>query len=97
MNKRLLLIAAGSLLAMWLLAAGVVVAYVAEFGLDWNVVATGGGHAASADYVLDGTLGQPAAGGASNDDYQLGTGYWGDTAPPTLATEHRIHLPLVLR
>lgn len=48
----------------------------AETRLQQQVVAGGGGHAASATYTLGGTLGQPAAGPASSATVALEAGFW---------------------
>ena len=87
MNRRQLLIVAGSLVAVWLLAAVTLAASVADFGLVWHVIAGGGGHSSSANYALDGSAGQPAAGTASSADFRLGAGFWpgigAETPTPT--------------
>jgi CSLREA domain-containing protein len=76
MNRRQLLIMTGGLVAVWLLVAGALAASLDGFDLGWHVIAGGGGHASSADYVLDSSVGQPAAGTLSSADYRLGAGFW---------------------
>ena len=61
-------------------------------GIDWHVIGAGGDRFEAGDYTLDCTLGQPVAGTARNDPYELCTGYWCGAA-----VEHSIYLPLVLR
>lgn len=76
MNRRQLLIVTGGLVAVWLLVAGALAASLAGFDLGWHVIAGGGGHSSSADYTLDGSAGQPAAGTLSSADFRLGAGFW---------------------
>jgi len=91
MNKRILLIAlVGLLLA--LLIVGVVMAQSSvDFDLSWYVLAGGGGRSASADYAMNGTLGQAAVGFSSSADYGMRSGYWQSWL------SYRIFLPLVLK
>jgi hypothetical protein len=76
------------LVAVWLVDAGDLAASLAGFDLGWHVIAGGGGHSSSADYALDGSLGQPAAGRLSGGDYRLGAGFWpgicAETPTPTV-------------
>ena len=76
MNRRLLLILAGSLAAVWVLAMVTLAASVTDFSLVWHVIAGGGGRVSSSDYVLGGSIGQPAAGDLASADYGLGGGFW---------------------
>ncbi len=61
-------------------------------GLDhsWTVLSAGGGHAASATYRLDATLGQPFTGPSSGAVARLSAGFWQDVG-------YRVFLPLVLK
>jgi hypothetical protein len=59
--------------------------------VDWWVIGGGGGHAETAPYALDGTVGQPLVGVVSNTPYQLCFGFWGGGA------EYKIYLPVILR
>jgi hypothetical protein len=52
---------------------------------------SGGGAMASANYAVEGTLAQPAAGDAQSPNYGVRGGYWGPIV------QYRVHLPLVLR
>jgi hypothetical protein len=47
-----------------------------NFGLPWSVSGSGGGSAASANYRLSGTAGQPLVGTAQSANYSVGAGYW---------------------
>jgi len=69
------------------------------FDLRWHVIAGGGGHASSAGYVLDGSIGQPAVGALDSASYRLGAGYWyGVAAPvPPPPPAYKIYLPIVLK
>lgn len=62
--------------------------------VDWWVIGGGGGHAESAPYALDGTIGQPVVGVVSDDPYELCSGFWCRGAE----AEYNIYyLPLILR
>lgn len=97
MNKRQLLIVTGSLVTVSLLAAVTLAASVADFGLWWHVIPSGGGHSSSADYALDGSAGQPAVGALGSASYRLGTGYWYGMAAPAPPPGYKIYLPIVLK
>ncbi|MCD4737667.1 MAG: hypothetical protein K8R89_00190 [Anaerolineae bacterium] len=62
----------------------------AHFGLDWNVVGTGGGKIASAHFQIRSTLGQPTTGWIASSHFKNHAGYW-------QRFTYRIFLPLVLR
>jgi cell division septation protein DedD len=87
MNRRQLLIVMGSLVSVGLLGAGALAMSLVGFDLGWHVIASGGGHSSSADYALDGSIGQPAVGVLSSADYRLGAGFWpgigAETPTPT--------------
>jgi CSLREA domain-containing protein len=76
MNRRQLFIITSGLAAVWLLLVGALAASSAGFGLRWYTIAGGGGHASSADYVLDGSIGQPVVGELSGGNYRLDAGFW---------------------
>ena len=92
MKKRLILM--GSPVVLWLIAVGVLA--MAEFDLGWHVIAGGGGHSSSADYAMDGSAGQPAAGTLRGGDFTLGGGFWGGGAvqPPSTPTATPTPVPL---
>jgi len=58
--------------------------------LSWNVLGAGGGHATSASYSLDATLGQPFVGPSSSTAARLSAGFWQDVG-------YRVYLPVVLK
>jgi hypothetical protein len=47
-----------------------------HYGLNWNVVGTGGGVISSAHFTVNSTIGQAAVGIASSDHYEACIGYW---------------------
>lgn len=53
-----------------------VLPYAADYSINWDVIAGGGGPASSDSYDARGTVGQPAAEDWSSGDYQLTSGYW---------------------
>jgi len=53
-----------------------VLPYAADYLMNWDVIAGGGGPASSDSYDVRGTVGQPAAEDWSTGDYQLTSGYW---------------------
>ena len=59
--------------------------------LSWTVFSAGGGHAASATYSLDATLGQPFVGPSSGPAVTLAAGFWQDQAG------YRVYLPIVIK
>jgi hypothetical protein len=76
MSRRQLLMATGSLVAVWLLVAGAWAASLAGFDLGWHVIVGGGGRSSSANYAVDGSIGQPAVGESSSVGSQLSAGFW---------------------
>ena len=66
----------------------------ATYRLDWFTPLTsgGGGHAASASYAADLTIGQTAIGQASSVSYGTGLGFWYG-----MVDWFRVYMPLVLR
>lgn len=61
-----------------------------HFGLDWNVVGSGGGKIASTHFQIRSTLGQPTTGWIASTHFKNHAGYWQNYT-------YRIFLPLVLR
>jgi hypothetical protein len=57
-----------------------------------HIIGSGGGHEEVGDYVLDGTIGQAVVGAASNDPYDLCSGFWCEAGEG-----YKIYLPLVVR
>ena len=48
----------------------------AHYGLDWNVVANGGGTISSAHFTVSSTIGQPTVGTVTSLHFEVCTGYW---------------------
>ncbi len=63
------------------------------YDLSWHVVAGGGGQSQGGNLILGGTAGQPAAGPAQGDGYDLCAGFW--CGPGAL--QFKVYLPLLLR
>ncbi len=64
-------------LALLLLTAAVQAMSSASYRLDWFVAGYGtGGHASSASYTVDFTVGQAVLGEQSNASHQVGLGFW---------------------
>lgn len=47
-----------------------------HFGLDWNVVGTGGGTISSPHFKVSSTIGQPTVGTVTSPHFEVCTGYW---------------------
>jgi hypothetical protein len=62
----------------------------------WYVMSSGGGHSGSTNYVVDGTMGQPAVGLLYSTNYSLGGGFWYVEGVPQV-TITRVILPVVLK
>jgi hypothetical protein len=90
MSKRKIIALAAALVCA-LLLAGVALANGIPT-IDWNVIGGGGGHAEAGIYGLDGTIGQPVVGTATDTNSELCSGFWCGAA-----VEYKIYLPLVLR
>jgi len=84
-------------LLLLLTAGAVALAQTAAgFDLVWNVIAGGGGRSSSADYRVEGTIGQAVAGppAAGSADFVIGSGFWFGVrggAPTTL------YVPVIYR
>lgn len=65
------------------------------YTLSWWTVDGGGGVLSLPDsYALNGTVGQPDAGGLTSEPYTITGGYW---AGGWREVVYRVHLPLVMR
>lgn len=53
-----------------------VIAFAQNYHIDWYVIGSGGEHSQSADYQLDGTIGQPIVGQVSSANYIIEAGFW---------------------
>ncbi len=47
-----------------------------NYSVDWYVIASGGGEMASANYGVNGTIGQPFTGSSSSANYTIESGFW---------------------
>ena len=93
MKRRLALVALAAALAALALASAVA-AQSGAAGVDWWVLASGGGSASGGQAVLRDVIGQPIVGPASGDRVVLNAGYlWGNTA----LQPRRLYLPLITR
>jgi hypothetical protein len=65
----------------------------ADFQLNWTAVAGGGGDSQSADYRVEGTIGQSLAHSESTGgNYRVEGGFW-----LPFALDNQLYLPIVLR
>jgi hypothetical protein len=99
-RKRLLFLLVTAVL---LLSAGAVLSQSsASFNLNWSTIAGGTGYSWSADYRVEGTIGQPVAHTepATSASYQVSSGFWppfaGVESPP-LPLDNHLFLPYVSR
>jgi hypothetical protein len=90
-NKTLLLILAISLVAGFVLGAGVYA--LGTTGIDWWVMGGGGGPASGGEVSLNSTFGQPVTGSSSAGEVTLQSGYWAGLVKEIFT----IALPLVIR
>ncbi len=47
-----------------------------NYSVDWYVIASGGGEMSSANYGVNGTIGQPFSGSSSSPNYTIEAGFW---------------------
>jgi hypothetical protein len=80
-----------TLLLLTMIGIGVLAQTSADFNLEWHVLVGSGGPSASADYVVNGTVGQSLAGPPQlgNDTFVVNSGYWQES--------RAVYLPLVAR
>ena len=83
-----------ALVALIVLAGGVLAMDSANYRLAWFTLLTsgGGGQASSTHYAVNFTVGQTVNGTASSTNYEGCLGYWCGNQD-----EHTIYLPLILR
>lgn len=84
-------VAALLVLLLFIVGIGVLAQTSVDFNLEWHVLAGGGGPSASADYVVNGTVGQSLAGPpqSGNSAFVVNSGYWQESLT--------VYLPLVGR
>lgn len=88
-QQRLILVLLCLLLVL-LAGAAVLAQSSAGFNLEWHVIGSGGQESASANYRLDGTIGQGVAGPplAGSAGFTVSSGYW--------MASTAVYLPVVL-
>ncbi len=78
-----------------LLAAGALVLAQssADFNLEWHVIGNGGSASGSADYQVQGTIGQSLVSPAVSNsaDYAMSSGYWFS------GSGQNVYLPLIVK
>lgn len=47
-----------------------------NFQIEWDAIGSGAATMTSTSYTLTATVGQPAIGEMTSDNYRLGSGYW---------------------
>jgi len=50
--------------------------FAQNYGVDWHVIGSGGGGSHSANYRIEGTLGQPIVGISNSANYAVEAGFW---------------------
>lgn len=92
MPKRVKTIFLGVILLVGLAAGTLVLAQSsANYDLSWNVFGGGGGRSTSANYIVDGTIGQQVVGQSVSSSYGLSSGFWfGDSGV-------RLYLPTIAK
>ena len=80
-----------------LMLAGVALAN-GSYDIPWWVIGGGGGHSEAGSYALDGTIGQPVVGVATDTGYELCSGFWcGVAAPAPPPPTHKVFLPIIMK
>jgi hypothetical protein len=74
------------------LAASMVIAAPTAGEIEWSFLGGSGARVTSNGYVLEGTLGQPVVGQASNQSSALCAGFWCG-----VPQQHTLYLPLIVR
>ncbi|HEY5269921.1 MAG TPA: hypothetical protein VII97_06260 [Anaerolineales bacterium] len=93
-KRKIIILMAITLLCALLLAGNALAMSSANFRLGWFTPLTGGGggHAGSANYAVNFTVGQTAIGKSASANYGVGLGYWYG-----IGALLKIYLPLILR
>ena len=94
-NHRAIFLALAAMLLLLTAGAVVLAQTSASFNLEWHVIGSGGGESGSANYQVNGTIGQsvasPPTSGSAN--YKASSGYWfADTGTGTT-----IYVPTLLK
>jgi len=86
-----------SLLAISLLLTSVALAHGTP-GINWGVIAGGGGSTSTGGTALDSVIGQWAVAGGTSGTTEVGSGFWGGGgAEVGKSATYKIFLPLVPR
>ncbi len=87
------IILAVAILLLFTVGAVVFAQTSAGFDLSWHTISNGGGESSSANYEVNGTIGQavssPATSGSAN--FTISSGYWAAGAETT------VYLPLIIK
>jgi uncharacterized membrane protein YuzA (DUF378 family) len=62
----------------------------ANYDLPWHVIGSGGSRMSSANYMVNGTLGQLIVGYTKSTNYLISQGFW-------IQKRHEIFLPTILK
>lgn len=65
-----------------------------NYGVPWDARWGGGGLTSSANYAINGTVGQGAIGWTNSDNYGVCSGFWCGAGA---GAEQRVYLPIILR
>ena len=83
MNMRSIPIIVLVALASVLLAGTVWALGAASTSIDWDVVASGGGHVSAGKITIDDAIGQPVVGQARTGEIVIESGFWNEITTPT--------------
>ncbi len=93
MNKQRALVLLFAFLCCLVLASAVSAEMFSDnYGVPWDARWGGGGPISSANYAINGTVGQGAIGLTGSPNYGVKAGYWYGAI-----VQYNIYLPLVLR
>ncbi len=91
MDKRIIVAGLALILCILLALSSTTMAMEsANYAIDWDVMASGGGPMVSTSFAVNSTTGQAVTGFATSTGYRLGFGYW-------YIESYRVFLPLVIR
>jgi hypothetical protein len=69
----------------------------AQHSIDWFTIGGGGAMSSSGTYTVEGTIGQPFAGGVSGGAFTLGAGFWRSSGTTVDSGDDTEGLPLAFR